>query len=112
MARRRSGAAYALVFALLVPLLLHAQDDQGIDVLVAVANAPGPSDEALQRSVGGRVKYRDPVAGIAANLPRTAVAALQRNPRVRAIEPDLQVSIVDASSTTAGSEADRIGDGP
>ena len=54
----------------------------------------------MERSDGSRffeIKYTyDLVPAIAASLPESAFDGLRRNPFVTAIEPDLEVQVVDA----------------
>jgi subtilisin len=69
-----------------------AQSADRVSVLITFAGQPGPADEALVRAAGGQVRYTyHLVPGMAASLPAQAVAALQNNPRIVAIEPDGRV---------------------
>lgn len=75
----------------------HAQSAQKIKVLIGFTRQPGPSEEALVRGVGGKIKYTyHLVPAIAAEVPEAAIDGLRRNPKVRAVEPDLQVHAIDA----------------
>lgn len=58
-------------------------------VLVGFTDRPGPSDVAAVRSAGGAViaSYHH-LPMLAAEIPSPAVQRLQRNPRVRFVEPD------------------------
>jgi subtilisin family serine protease len=70
----------------------QAQAPDRVDVLILFGSAPGVNDDAVVRSLGGRLNhtYRI-VPAMAANLPRAAVTALQNNPRVTLVEPDAEV---------------------
>ncbi|MDP2659637.1 MAG: S8 family peptidase [Dehalococcoidia bacterium] len=101
--RKLRGRAVGMLSALSVLLLLatgmpastSAAPDR-VDVIIAFHSNPGPADEALVRGLGGRVKGAySIVPAIAASVPAAAVQALQRNPRVAAVEPDIEVRAVD-----------------
>jgi len=76
-------------------------------VLIGFAAVPGPADAAAVRGLGGTViaSYRH-LPMLAAELPAPALQRLQRNPRVRFVEPD-QVRYVVAQALPWG--IDRIG---
>lgn len=62
-----------------------------VPVFIGFSNMPGNSEEALVRALGGDVKYRYwIVPAIAATLPEPAIQALQANPSVVRIEPDIE----------------------
>jgi subtilisin family serine protease len=86
-------AALALTMIVAAPFAqapLAAQNGQGrVKVLIAFRNTPGPSEQAIVRAAGGNITFSyHLVPAIAADLPAQAVAALQRNPAIRTIEPD------------------------
>jgi len=72
------------------------QQGNRIDVLVLFASHPGSADLDDVRRLGGQIKhtYRI-VPALAASLPEPAVAALQRNPRVIAVDPDVEITASD-----------------
>jgi len=73
-----------------------------VPVLIAFRDRPGPSEQALVRSYGGRIKYTyNLVPAIAASIPEQAVAALSRNFNVVRIEPDVKVYAADGELTNA-----------
>lgn len=77
---------------------------------------PGPQDPgALASAGGGQVHfvYRYALRGFAATLSPEAVSALERNPNVERIEPDVMVFAVGSGSSTAASWGlDRIDQRP
>ncbi|MBI4053917.1 MAG: S8 family serine peptidase [Candidatus Doudnabacteria bacterium] len=67
------------------------------DVFIVFENTPGPSEQALVKAQGGKIKYSYTlVPAIAASLSEQAVSALSKNPKVKAIEPDGIVYAIDA----------------
>ena len=73
-----------------------------VPVLIAFRDRPEPSEQALVRSYGGRIKYTyNLVPAIAASIPEQAVAALSRNFNVVRIEPDIKVYAADGELTNA-----------
>jgi subtilisin len=75
---------------------LEAQQGNRIDVLILFANPLGADDLDVVRGLGGQIKhtYRI-VPALAASLPEPAVAALQHNPRVIAVDPDVEITASD-----------------
>jgi subtilisin family serine protease len=91
--------AVALVLAAQWPVgvAAQAQAPERVNVLITFRQLPGAAEQALVRGAGGQVRYAYRlVPGIAASLPAPAVAALQNNPSVLAIEPDGRVEAYDA----------------
>jgi subtilisin len=92
-------ATCVLLVALLSGLFAHpawGQQPERVKVLVAFGHQPGPAEEALVRGMGGSVKYRyHLVPAIAATLPQPAISALEANPRVTRVEPDLQMRALE-----------------
>jgi subtilisin len=79
---------------------IHAQSVPRVPVLIGFRNSPGVTEEAIVRGAGGQVTHRySIVRGVAATLPEAAIAALQRNPQVTSVEPDLQIFALDAYDT-------------
>jgi subtilisin family serine protease len=79
---------------------VHAQSAQRVSVLIGFRNNPGAAEDAVVRGAGGQITHRySIVRGVAATLPEAAIAALQRNPNVTSVEPDLQVFALDAYDT-------------
>lgn len=95
-----------LVGLLVIPfvsavLAIPANDNAGgperVPVLIGFSQTPGRSEQALVRGHGGVIKYSyHLVPAIAAWLPEPAIEALQKNPNVTTIEPDIKVYAVDA----------------
>jgi len=90
-----------LVVAILLagPAAPHAlaQPTARVSVLIAFTKQPGPAEQALVRGVGGEIKYTyHLVPAIAARVPESALDELRRNPNITAVEPDLEVQVVDA----------------
>jgi subtilisin len=87
--------ALIALFALTAPL--RGLADARVDVIISFHSRPGPADQALVRGAGGGITHTfHLVPAIAASLPAQAIAALERNPRIAAIEPDGRVFAVDA----------------
>ncbi len=82
------------------PDALIAQSDNGPDlipVLIGFRNTPGASEQALVHAHGGRIKYSYRlIPSIAASLPQQAIEALQNNPSVVLVEPDVEAYALDA----------------
>ena len=73
-----------------------AQQANRLNVLVLFANHPGADDIDAVRGLGGQIKYTyQIVPALAASLPEPAVAALQRNPRVVSVDPDVEITASD-----------------
>jgi subtilisin family serine protease len=67
-----------------------------INVIIGFDRTPGPAEQALVRGYGGDIKSTySIVPGISASIPETAIRGLLRNPKVLAVQPDIQVSAVD-----------------
>jgi subtilisin len=98
--RRISAIAICIVLAAILSGLLAGpawgQPPDRVKVLIAFRSQPGPAEQALVRGLGGSVKYTyHLVPAIAATLPEPAVSALEANPRVVRVEPDLQMRALD-----------------
>lgn len=75
-------------------------------VLIGFSHKPGNAEANLVRAAGGNVRYvYDIIPSIAAELPPQAIAALERNPNVTMIEPDIEVFAISSADFTA--ELDR-----
>ncbi len=87
------------------------QESRRVDVLITFDRTPGPAERALVNGRGGQIRFSYTlVPGMAASLPEGAVAALNGNPRVLAIEPDGQIVRHDAELDNAWG-VKRIGSG-
>ena len=102
MIQKRKMSAMAtsiLLVAVLLALLVSpawGQQPERVKVLIAFGRQPGPAEEALVRGMGGSVKYTyHLVPAIAATLPEPAISALQANPHVVRVEPDLQLRALE-----------------
>lgn len=73
-----------------------------VDVLILFASHPGAADVDEVRRLGGNIKhaYRI-VPAVAASLPGPAVEALRRNPRVMAVDPDVEITALDVELDNA-----------
>jgi subtilisin family serine protease len=88
-----------------------AQAPARVKVLIAFTHQPGPAEQALVRSVGGDIKYTyHLVPAIAATVPEVALDGLQRNPKVSAVELDIEAQVIDAELDNAWG-VKRIGAG-
>ena len=75
-----------------------APEQQGgrVDVLILFGSHPGAAEVDDVRRLGGQIKYAYRIVpAVAANLPEAAVVALQRNPRVIAVDPDVEITATD-----------------
>ena len=89
---------------------LGSQTDRA-DVLIGFRSTPSAADEDVIRSAGGVVRHRfHIVPAIAAQVPRAALAGLQRHPRVTVVEPDGEVFAIDEYDNAWG--VARIGAEP
>lgn len=63
-----------------------------VKVLIGFKEKPGASQQAMVRGVGGKIKYTYHIVdAIAASIPEKAIVALQKNPNVRYVEPDVEI---------------------
>ncbi len=88
---RRVAALLAAVALVLTtaPAAVMASPPDRVDVLIGFADAPTDRDLAAIASHGGTVTRRFTIVpAVAATVPRTAVDAVARNPRVTVVEPD------------------------
>ena len=64
-------------------------NDVLVDVIIGFDSAPGASEEALVRGLGGQITHRYTIVpGMAASIPEAAIAALRNNPNVAAVDLD------------------------
>ncbi len=67
-----------------------------VKLLIGFKGKPGPAEQAMVNSMGGKIKYTyHLVDAMAASLPQKAIDALQNNPKVGYVEPDGLVSVLD-----------------
>ena len=67
-----------------------------VKFLVGFRGKPGLPEQALVNSVGGKIKYTYHLVDVmAVSLPQKAIDALQKNPNVRYVEPDILVQALD-----------------
>ena len=82
----------SLMMLSVIPVNASSVNSQKVNVLIGFTDMPGVAEEALVRAFGGTVKHTySLINSIAARLPETALEALRKNPKIRIIEPDLQV---------------------
>ena len=68
-----------------------------VRVFIGFTHRPGAAEEALIRGAKGEIHYTyHLIPAIAATIPEAAIEALQRNPNVTVIEPDVEVYALDA----------------
>jgi subtilisin len=75
----------------------RSNGDNGMTkVFIGFNKKPGSAEESLVRAAGGNVRYRyNLIPAIAAELPEQAIAALERNPNVTNIQPDIKAYLFD-----------------
>ena len=67
-----------------------------VKLLVGFKGKPGLPEQALVNGMGGKIKYTyHLVDAMAVSLPQQAIDALQNNPKIRYVEPDGLVSVLD-----------------
>jgi subtilisin family serine protease len=67
-----------------------------VKVLIGFKEKPGAAQQAMVRSVGGKIKYTYHIVdAIAASIPEKAIEALQKNPNVTHVELDIKVYALD-----------------
>lgn len=97
MRKSKRFSVLLLIFIMAASALMSGASSSGIGtekvkVIIAFHEQPGPKEEALIRAFGGSVKFTyDIVPAIAATLPAAALEGLSRNPRVKLIEPDVEI---------------------
>src|SRR3954447_26149445 len=105
--RRLRGRAGYITVALVAAIVAFAPANRAVDaqlngrvkVLIGFRNTPGAAEQAIVRGAGGNITHTYTIVpAIAANLPEQAIAALQRNPNVSVVEPDVQAFALDAFS--------------
>ncbi len=70
-------------------------------VLITFSDTPGPAEHALVRAHGGDISHSFTIVPtIAATLPTRAIDALQRNPHIDLIEPDVTVTLIEPAAIT------------
>jgi hypothetical protein len=88
-----------------------AQSPAKVKVLITFAEPPGFLQQTLLRSVGAEIRYTyRSLPVIAASVPEVALTGLRHNPRVTAVEHDLELRVVDAELDSAWG-VKRIGAG-
>lgn len=100
-----TGIAAAALLLLVAPgASTEAAPSNGVlvDVIIGFDSAPGASEEALVRGLGGQITHRySIVPGIAASIPESAIAALRNNPNVAAVDLDGEVQAFDGELDAA-----------
>jgi len=87
-----------------------AQGPDRVNVLITFASTPGPAEQALVQAAGGQIRHMyHLVPGMAASLPSAAVAGLQNNPSVLAIEPNVRVEAYENDEYSWAWGVARIG---
>jgi len=67
-----------------------------VKFLIGFKGKPGLPEQALVNGMGGKIKYTYHLVDvIAASFPQQAIDALQKNPKVKYVEPDGLVSVLD-----------------
>jgi len=66
-----------------------------VKVLIGFKEKPGAAQQAMVKGVGGKIKYTYHIVdAIAASIPEKAIVALQNNPNVKYVEPDVEIFAV------------------
>ncbi|MFH0794630.1 MAG: S8 family serine peptidase [bacterium] len=103
-------ATFLVAGLLAIPAMAQAAQDK-VPILIAFKHNPGPAEEALVHSHGGKIKYTyHLVPAIAASVPEAAVEGLRHNPNVTAVDADVTVYKSDAELDAAWG-VKRIGAG-
>ncbi len=97
----------SIVFSLFIALGISAvlavpnvNNDNFVDVIVSFNQTPGETEKEIFKNLGGEVKHSfNIIPAIAGSLPEKAISALEKNPRVTAIDPDLPMYAVDYDSS-------------
>lgn len=85
-----------LIGANALALQKPVENNEKVDVLIGFYQAPGPSEQALVRGLGGEIyKQFDIVDVMAARMTSLAAAALAQNSRVKYVEPDAPVYVLE-----------------
>ncbi|NVM46722.1 MAG: S8 family serine peptidase [Candidatus Lokiarchaeota archaeon] len=67
-----------------------------LKVLIGFKEKPGPAEQALVNSMGGKIKYTyNFIPAMAASIPEKAIEALKKNPNITDVELDGQVYALD-----------------
>jgi subtilisin len=82
-----------------------------VKVLIGFKEKPGPAQQALVQSVGGKIKYTyNLIPAIAASIPEVAIDALKKNPNITNVDLDIKVYAIDTELNDAWG-VKRIGSG-
>lgn len=98
---------FLIVFILILggnPGLVLAQpaSEKRVNVFVGFKKTPGLEEQNLVKGLGGRINHSYTlVPAIAADIPEAAVSALQNNPLITVVEPDIKVYAVDSELDAA-----------
>lgn len=124
MTRRMRALAAALIMAALVagltaPVVAAAPDPAGpardggarldapdrVKVIVTFRAKPGARELKLLRDMGARIRHvYQIIPGAAVEVPAAVLAALERNPLVRAVETDHRLAAFDHAAATGDPE--------
>ena len=78
----------------------NANNDNFVDVIVTFEQVPERVEQEIFKKFGGEIKHSFTIIpAIAGSLPEKAVGALERNPQVVSIDPDLPVYAVGYESS-------------
>jgi subtilisin family serine protease len=103
MLNKKTLMVFMLVFSLLIsttPLFVSAAQPEKINVIIGFHAEP---DVALIKAHNGEVKNIMPqIHAVVATIPETAMAALQNNPKVRYIEEDKYVQLLQSQPVPWG----------
>ena len=67
-----------------------------VKVLIGFKEKPGPAEQALVNSMGGKIKYTyNFIPAMAASIPEKAIEALKKNPNITNVEFDSMVYALD-----------------
>ncbi len=97
MPRLVRAAALAACALLVSPSSARAADDERVRVLVSFRELPGLAERRWVEGLEGGVRHELPeISTLALEIPRRQLAALRRDPRVEAIEEDLERHILQS----------------
>ncbi len=90
--QRSSVTPLALTLLATAGLMAQSGPNSRVKVLIGFNQSPGASEQALVRAAGGTVRHTySLIPAIAATLPQSAINALENNPAISVIEPDIPI---------------------
>ena len=91
--------------ALAAPVAARPADQASTKVIVTFRDRPGPAAIDAVTAAGGEIRFQYRlIPAVAATMPAAAVAGLERNPLVKAVEPDAKITVQDHAPNTGIAE--------